>query len=306
MPYALWLTKHRRFEDVKARAPDKLTLGDLRACLRLLEKARPVEWVQRPDGAHWVFRKGEAEPARTPLLSAGVRPNSSPQVGTIELSVSLTSPFFLSNMHDALAFAALVNEELGLFAYESARGQQVTVEALEALLDPQGEYALAQGRIFFQRREELYLNVRMPFEVPAGQQDDATNMLAFRLKHPKLPRLEKLLEPPQGQRVEVEGDRGVWVSKASDEPVTWFMRNPHAADELLIWPHWAEDHFLQTARETYAVAERLRDRSGAQLLWNGELCTPKQMEWLRRYPNLLAVELMQWLESKWEPAARGR
>jgi len=181
----------------------------------------------------------------------------------------------------------------------------VTVEALEALLDPQGEYALAQGRIFFQRREELYLNVRMPFEVPAGQQDDATNMLAFRLKHPKLPRLEKLLEPPKGQRVEVEGDRGVWVNKSSDELVTWFMRNPHAADELLIWPHWAEAPFLQTARETYSVAERLRERSGARLLWNGEPCTPKQMEWLRRYPHLLAVELMQWLESKWEPAARG-
>jgi hypothetical protein len=66
MPYTLWLTRHHRLEDVKARAPDKLTLED-----------------------------------------------------------------------------------------------------------PQGEYALAQGRIFFQRRKVLYLNVRMPFEVPAGQQDDA-------------------------------------------------------------------------------------------------------------------------------------
>jgi hypothetical protein len=53
------------------------------------------------------------------------------------------------------------------------------------------------------------------------------------------------------------------------------------------------------------VAEGLRVRSGAELSWNGEPCTPKRMEWLQRYPNLLAVELMQWLESKWEPAVRG-
>lgn len=96
-----------------------------------------------------------------------------------------------------------------MFAYESARGQKVSVEALDSLLDIHGEYAKEQGRLFFQRREQLYLNVRMPLGVPAGLQDEATNMLAFRLKRPKLPKVEELLaEPPKGQRVEVEGDRG--------------------------------------------------------------------------------------------------
>lgn len=95
------------------------------------------------------------------------------------------------------------------------------------------------------------------------------------------------------------------MSQISGEPVTWFMRPPHAPDELQLWPHWAEAPFLQTARETYAVAEQLRARAKAGLLWNGEPCTPKRMEWLQRYPNLLAVELMQLLENKWEPSVRG-
>ncbi|MGZ3457876.1 MAG: hypothetical protein ACXU86_05145, partial [Archangium sp.] len=119
MPYSVYLTSHRRYEDVRAGAPDRLTLEELRACVDLLARSRPTLQARRPDGATWVFRAGE-EPARAPLLWAGVRPNNGPRTGTLQLSVSGTSPFFLANLFELLTLAALANEELGL----RARGQR--------------------------------------------------------------------------------------------------------------------------------------------------------------------------------------
>ena len=93
MPFSVWLTSHRRIEDVRAGAPDRLTLEDLRACLELLARSRPTRAALRPDGSTWVFRAGE-ELALAPLLWAGLRPNNGPQAGTLQLSVSATHPFF--------------------------------------------------------------------------------------------------------------------------------------------------------------------------------------------------------------------
>ncbi len=306
MPYSVWLTSHHRYEDVRAGAPDRLTLEDLGACLDLLARSRPILRARRPDGATWVFRGGE-EPARAPFLWAGVRPNNGPRAGTLQLSVSGTSPFFLSNMFELLAFATMVNEELGLSAFEGVQGREVTVESFPLLTDTQGEYTRAQGRLWLQRREQLHTEVQMPLEFPAGQQDEATNLLALRLKHPRLPPLAKLLEaPPEGQDVELEGKgkQGVWFDRASGEPVTWFFRNPHAADELLVWPQWGEAPFSRTAHTTFSAAERLRARAGGQVLWNGEPVTSESTAWLRRYPELLGVELLQLVTLGWEPAAR--
>ncbi len=304
MPYSIWLTSHRRYKDVQAGAPDRLTLEDWRTCLDLLARSRPILRSHRPDGATWVFRGGAA-PGLAPLLFAGVRPNNGPRMGTLQLSVSGTSPFFLANMFELLSFAALANEELGLRAFEGVHGREVTVDSLRYFTDVQGEYTREQGRLWLQRREQLHATVRMPLEFPVGGRDEDTNLLALRLKHPRLPPLATLLEaPPEGQDVEAERARGVWVDRASGEPVTWFHLNPHAPDELLVWPQWGEAPFSRMALTTFAAAERLRARVGGQVLWNGEPVTPQGPTWLQRYPELLGVELLQLVMLGWEPAAR--
>jgi hypothetical protein len=304
MPYSVWLTSHRRYEDVRAGAPDRLTPEELRACLDLLARSRPILRARRPDGATWVFR-ADAEPASAPLLWAGVRPNNGPRAGTLQLSVSGTSASFLANMFELLSLAAIVNEELGLRVFEGVHGREVTVESLGALTEAQGKYAMEQGRQWLQRREQLHTTIHMPLEFPAGGHDEGPNLLALRLKHPKPPPLAELLKaPPEGQDVELQGNQGVWFDRASGEPVTWFLRNPHAADELLIWPQWGEAAFVQTARTTFAAAELLRTRAGGQVLWNGEPATPERTDWLRRYPELLGVELLQLVTAGWEPTVR--
>ncbi|PTL84416.1 hypothetical protein [Vitiosangium sp. GDMCC 1.1324] len=304
MPYSVWLTSHRRYEDVRAGAPDRLTLENLRTCLGLLARSRPTQEVRRPDGATWVFRGGEP-PALAPLLMAGVRPNNGPRTGTIQLTVSGTSPFFMANMYELLSFAAMVNEELGLLAFEGVHGREVTVESLSQLRDVQGEYTREMAHRWQLSREQLYTAVRMPLEFPAGGQDEAPNLLALRLKHPRLPPLTKLLgSPPEGLGVEIRGEQGVWFDRASDEPVTWFHLNPHASDELLIWPQWGEAPFAKTAHSTFDAAVRLRASAGGQVLWNGEPVTPERTAWLQRYPELLGVELLQLVTLGWEPVTR--
>lgn len=303
MPYSVWLTSHRRFEDVRAGVPDRLTLEDLRACLELLARSRPTRVARRPDGATWVFRAGEP-PALAPLLWAGVRPNNGPRAGTLQLSASVTSPFFMANLFELLSFAALVNEELGLRAFEGVHGREVTVESHRQLTDVQGGYALELARAWQQNREQLHTDIRMPLEFPAGQQDEAPNLLALRLEHPKPPPLAQwLAEPPEGQDVEVRGTQGVWFDRASQEPVTWFLVDPHDAHALLLWPQWGEAPFARTAHTTFEAAVRLRARAGGRVLWNGEPVTPERTAWLQRYPELLGVELLQLVTLGWEPAS---
>ncbi|OJT25903.1 hypothetical protein BO221_08675 [Archangium sp. Cb G35] len=299
MPFSVWLTSHRRIEDVRAGAPDRLTLEDLRACLELLARSRPTRAALRPDGSTWVFRAGE-ELALAPLLWAGLRPNNGPQSGTIQLSVSATHPFFMANVFELLSLAALVNEELGLHAFEGVSGREVTVESHRELLDVEGTYSRELARSWQQNREQLHPNLRMPLEFPAGQQDDAPNMLMLRLEHPKPPPLAELLaEPPEGQEVEIRGPQAVWFDRATQAPVTWFLLNN--PQEVLIWPQWGEAPFSRTAHSLFDVAVRMRARSGGRLIWNGEPVTPERTSWLQRYPELLGVELLQFVLLGWEP-----
>jgi hypothetical protein len=303
MPYSIWLTTHTRYEDVLAGAPDQLTLEDLRSCLSLLDKVRSTREVRRPDGATWVFRVGEP-PALAPMLTAGVRPDNGPKMGTIRLSVSNTSPYFLANFFEMMSFAAFVNETEGLNAFEEVHGHALTVESVQQLTDVQGAYSRQQAQLWQQRRENLYTNVQMPLEFPAGQHDEGPNLLALRLEHPKLPPLTKLLaEPPLGQGVEVEGDRGLWFDRDSSEPVTWFILNPHAANQLILWPHWGQAPFANAAHATFDAATRLQSRTGGRVLWNGEPVTPKRTAWLQHYPELLGVELLQLAISDGSPPA---
>ena len=203
------------------------------------------------------------------------------------------------------ALAALVNEELGLRAFEGVHGREVTVESLRQLTDVQGTYARELARAWQQNRERLHTAIRMPLEFPAGQQDEAPNLLALRLEHPKLPPLEQLLaDPPQGQGVEVRGTQGVWFERATQEPVTWFLLNPHDAHELLLWPQWSEAPFVRAAHTTFEAAVRLRARAGGRVLWNDEPVTPERTSWLQRYPELLGVELLQLVTLDWEPVTR--
>lgn len=299
MPFSVWLTSHRRIEDVRAGAPDRLTLEDLRACLELLARSRPTRAALRPDGSTWVFRAGE-ELALAPLLWAGLRPNNGPQAGTIQLSVSATHPFFMANVFELLSLAALVSEELGLHAFEGVRGREVTVESHRELLDVEGTYSRELARSWQQNREQLHPNLRMPLEFPAGQQDEAPNMLMLRLEHPKPPPLAELLaEPPEGQDVEIRGPQAVWFDRATQAPVTWFLLNN--PQEVLIWPQWGEAPFSRTAHSLFDVAVRMRARAGGQLIWNGDPVTPERTSWLQRYPELLGVELLQFVLLGWEP-----
>ncbi|WP_375770081.1 hypothetical protein NR798_04105 [Archangium gephyra] len=302
MPFSVWLTSHRRLEDVRAGAPDRLTVENLRACLELLARSRPTQVAQRPDGSVWVFRAGEP-PALAPLFLAGVRPNNGPQQGTIQLSVSVTHPFFMANLFELLSFASRVNAELGLSAYEGVHGQEVTVESFGVLTEPQGAYSQELARAWQQNREQLHTRLRMPLEFPAGQQDDAPHLLALILEHPKLPPLAQLLaEPPEGQGVEIRGTQALWFDKATQQPVTWFLVNPQAPQELLLWPQWGEEPFARTAHTTFEAAVRLRARAGGRVLWNGAPVTPERTAWLQRYPGLLGVELLQLVSQGWEPA----
>jgi hypothetical protein len=258
--------------------------------------------AQRPDGSIWVFRAGEA-PALAPLLLAGVRPNNGPQQGTIQLSVSVTSPFFMANLFELLSFGALASEELGLRAFEGVHGREVTVESLRQLTDVQGTYAQELARSWQQNREQLHTHLRMPLEFPAGQQDDGPHLLALVLEHPKPPPLAQLLaDPPEGQGVEIRGTQGLWFDKATQQPVTWFFLNPQ--QELLIWPQWGEAPFARAAHTTFEAAVRLRARAGGRVLWNGAPVTPERTGWLQRYPELLGVELLQLITMDWEPATR--
>lgn len=299
MPFSVWLTSHRRIEDVRAGAPDQLTPENLRACLELLARSRPTRAALRPDGSTWVFRAGEPL-ALAPLLWAGLRPNNGPQAGTLQLSVSVTHPFFMANVFELLSLAALANEELGLRAFEGVQGREVTVESQRELLDVQGSYSRDLARAWQQNREQLHPNLRMPLEFPAGQQDEAPNLLMLRLEHPKPPPLAQLLaEPPEGQDVEIRGSQAVWFDRATQEPVTWFLlNNPR---EVLIWPQWREAPFAQTAHAIFDVAVRLRARAGGQLIWNGDPVTPERTAWLQRYPELLGVELLQLVLLGWDP-----
>jgi len=302
MPFSVWLTSHRRIEDVRASAPDQLTLETLHASLELLARSRPTQVAQRPDGSIWVFRAGEA-PALAPLLLAGVRPNNGPQMGTIQLSVSVASPFFMANLFELLSFAARVNAELGLRAFEGVHGREVTGESLGQLTEPQGAYARELARAWQQNREQLHTHLRMPLEFPAGQQDDGPHLLSLVLEHPKLPPLAQLLaEPPEGQGMEIRGTQAVWFDKATQQPVTWFFVNPQVPRELLIWPQWGEAPFARTAHTTFDAAVRLRARAGGRVLWNGAPVTPERTVWLQRYPELLGVELLQLVTLDWEPA----
>lgn len=305
MPYSVWLTSHPRIDDVRSGAPDQLTLENLRACLDLLARSRPIQAAGRPDGSVWVFRAGEA-PALAPLLLAGVRPNNGPQMGTIQLSVSVTHPFFMANFFELLSFAALVNKELGLRAFEGVHGREVTLESLGSLTDTQGTYAQELARAWQQNRAQLHGNLRMPLEFPANNQDDAPHLLALRLEHPKpLPPMEQLLaEPPEGQGVEIRGTQGLWFDKATRQPVTWFFINPQTPQEMLIWPQWGEDPFVRTAHTTFDAAVRLRGRAGGRVLWNGAPVTPERTAWLHRFPELLGVELFQIVTLGWEPVTR--
>jgi hypothetical protein len=307
MPFSVWLTSHRRIEDVRAGAPDQLTPENLRASLELLARSRPTQVAQRPDGSLWVFRAGEA-PALAPLLLAGVRPNNGPQMGTIQLSVSVASPFFMANVFELLSFAARVNAELGLRAFEGVHGREVTAESLGPLTDSQGAYARELARAWQQNREQLHPNLRMPLEFPAGQEDDAPHLLALVLEHPKLPPLAQLLaDPPEGQGVEVRGTQALWFDKATQQPVTWFFAKPQQSPQqppqqsLLIWPQWGEAPFARTAHTTFDAAVRLRVRAGGRVIWNGGPVTPERTAWLQRYPELLGVELLQLIKHNWEP-----
>jgi|GEM_PF-2960666 len=304
MPYSVYLTTHTRYEDVLAGAPDTLTLEDLRACLSQLAEVCPTHEVRRPDGATWVFRAGEP-PARAPLLTAGVRPNNGLKTGTIHLSVSHTSPFFLRNFFELLSFAAMVKETRGLNAFEAVHGHALTVESVQQLTDVDGVYARRQAELWQKRRENLYTTVQMPLEFPAGQEDEGPNLLALRLEHPKLPPLKKLIaEPPPGMGVEVEKTRGLWFDRELEEPVMWFNLNPHAANQVILWPHWGRAPFASVAQATFGAAARLQSRAGGRVLWNGEPVTPERTAWLQRYPELLGVELLQLVTLGWEPASR--
>jgi hypothetical protein len=304
MPYSVWLTTHRRIEDVRAGAPDRLTLDNLRACLDLFARSRPTQVALRPDGSNWVFRAGEA-PALAPLLLAGVQPNNGPQLGTIQLSLSVTSPFFMANLLELLSLTALVTEQLGLRAFEGVHGREVTAQSLPQLTDVQGAYARELAGVWQQNRAQLHTHLRMPLEFPAGNQDDAPHLLALVLEHPKLPPMEQLLaEPPEGQGVEVRGTQGLWFDKATRQPVTWFFINPQVPQEMLIWPQWGEAPFARTAHTSFEAAVRLRARAGGRVLWNGAPVTPERTAWLQRYPELLGVELLQLVTLGWEPVTR--
>ncbi|MCY1073589.1 hypothetical protein [Archangium lansingense] len=305
MPYSVWLTSHHRIEDVQSGAPDQLTLENLRACLELLARSRPIQVASRPDGSHWVFRAGEA-PALAPLLMAGVWPNNGPQMGTIQLSLSVTSPFFMANLLELLSFTALVTEQLGLRAFEGVHGREVTGDSVRQLTDAQGAYARDLARAWQQNRAQLHPNLRMPLEFPAGNQDNAPHLLALVLEYPNLPPMEQLLaEPPEGQGVEVRGTQGLWFDKATRQPVTWFsINNPQAPQDMLIWPQWGEEPFARTAHTTFEAAVRLRARAGGRVLWNGAPVTPERTSWLQRYPELLGVELLQLVTNNWEPVTR--
>ncbi len=299
MPFSVWLTSHRRIEDVQAGAPDRLTLEDLRACLELLARSRPTRAALRPDGSTWLFRAGEG-PALAPLLWAGLRPNNGPQAGTLQLSVSAASPFFMANVFELLSLAALANEQLGLRAFEGLHGREVTVESQRELLDVQGGYSQELARAWQQNREQLHTALQMPLEFPSGQHDAAPNLLMLRLEHPKPPPLAELLaEPPEGQGVEIRGPQAVWFDRATQQPVTWFLLNN--PQEVLVWPQWSDAPFAHTAHTTFEVAARLRARAGGRLLWNGEPVTPERTAWLQRYPELLGVELLQFVLQGWEP-----
>lgn len=299
MPFSVWLTSHRRIEDVRAGAPDRLTLEELRSCLELLARSRPTRAALRPDGSTWVFRAGEG-PALAPLLWAGLRPNNGPQAGTLQLAVSVTSPFFMANVFELLSLAALVNEELGLHAFEGVGGREVTLESQRELLDVQGAYSQGLAQAWQQNRVQLHTELQMPLEFPAGQQDAGPNLLMLRLEHPKPPPLEQLLaDPPEGQGVEIRGPQAVWFDRATQQPVMWFLLNN--PKEVLIWPQWGEAPFAQTAHATFEVAVRLRALAGGRLIWNGEPVTPERTAWLQRCPELLAVELLQLVTLNWEP-----
>jgi hypothetical protein len=226
-------------------------------------------------------------------------------VGTIQLSVSNTSPFFLANFFEMLSFAAFMNETQGLNAFEEVHGHALTYESVQQLTAVQGAYSRQQAQLWQQRRENLYTNVQMPLEFPAGQHDEGPNLLALRLEHPKLPPLTKLLaEPPSGHGVDVEGTQGLWFDQESNEPVMWFLLNPHAANQLIIWPHWGQAPFMRVAHATFDAAARLQSRAGGRVLWNGEPVTPERTAWLQRYPELLGVELLHLVTLGWEPASR--
>ena len=306
MPYSIWLTSHPRYEDVLAGAPDRLTLEDLRATLERMGQTRPTRHVQRPDGSTWVYR-AEEPPALAPLLWAGLRPNNGPSQGTLQLSVSATHPHFLANFLELLTLAVDVCEHRGLRAYEEVNGQALTVESLPRFTDVNGDYARHVAREWQRRRELLHTTLQMPLEFPVGQKDAGPNLLALRLEHPKLPALETLLaDPPPGQGVEVRGTQGMWFDLASKAPVTWFLVDPHAPHQLLIWPQWGQEPFARTADTTFAAAVRLRARAGGQVLWNGEPVTPERTVWLQRYPELLGVELLQLVAIGWAPSSVSR
>jgi hypothetical protein len=304
MPFSVYITKHTQYAKVKAGAPDEMTSEHIRQFLEYASRTSPMEFASRQQGALWIFRKADS-PEDEPFCRAGVKPTTGPKKGTVQLSISYTHPHFLSNMHELLRITALMCEELSLHAFEDLKGLEVTPEFFLQLHKPDNAYSLEQGRLFIARRRELYTRVHMPFEFPLGDQDSATNMALLRLKHKKLPPLAKLLaDPPKGHGVEAEDTRGLWIDTAADEPAIWFMRDPHEADGLLIWPHWREEPFLKAAQATWAAAELLQKRTGGELRWNDKPCTPKLMSWLKRYPKLLGVDLFDNITQGQEPNPR--
>jgi hypothetical protein len=243
---------------------------------------------RRPNGDIWVKHPEDGSPWLAARLT---------EMGSIVLSCSYSNHRYLRNFADAMKLGVQIAGALSASLYEEVRGERVTRENLDALLDPNGSYVGLQAGAFRSAVTKLNSDPGGPLEYPLGVVDMIGEYFVC---HHEIPSsapetVVDLLAPLSLTTIpgSIEPSHLLLFS-LTGAAVCKVLRRPD--QKLQVWPFHGHAPFSECATAVLEVIERVKASYPGATTFNQHPLTEELLQELKRRATGLGVELYLWYD----------
>jgi hypothetical protein len=246
MPYCVWVTRAPSYAVAHQGALTGALIRDpVDDMLDMLNATRRAE-----DASYWL----DHPTGKDPWCAVFLHPNQGP-LHHVEFSTSFTHPSFPRNMADMFDLALKLGRSLGACVFEESRGQEVSADNVDDLLDPKGEFAQGLFRFWKAGRQRLLVENHAPLEFPLGAIDAMSDYFFFEIPTTNTAPYKTLAaSTPNHLIAHVLANSIVLEDRASGQGVVRIGRFDRG---YYVRPYWSDLPFAILAREVLAAVDRI-------------------------------------------------
>jgi hypothetical protein len=300
VPFSVWVTRAANQADayreaVRLLKPDATLPSKapgLELDRRVLEDAlRPLHpKPHAADRATWLsYAK-----TREPWCSVFTTPAEGP-LWHVELSASFSNPEFMRNTLDMFELGLSLAKRLGARLFDEHT--EITSANIDSYLDLKGPLVNGLHSFWKAGQRPLLDGMEAPLEFPLGAIDQVGEFLVFKLRTKKAPPpLDELVAGlPSHLSAHVLQGSAILENIKAKAPVVRVIR---ADDGVLVRPFWSHLRFGRLASETFDAVDRLEERLGVPVEYEGKQCDRRARLALQLHATGLGVDYYEWRRSE--------